>query len=341
MTQPRSDPAWRAVLNQLIYGLTYVRELDDAVAQVFARRMIERRIFGAGAESYHRALEQAAREPALFGPAALPTDHDEQDVRRFCARVVHYLDVGQPWPDQRFVRLPITAWPWEQAPVTAVIRTGMHGVSAAVWHVFEFVHRVHGVMPVLVLRQRSGDVLALVVRTGSPAQRRTTELKVLQGDPGPAIESFVDLTGLPADAVDRSPAEPAAREGEPSPAVTNERELFRVFVADGRLWRADTGTPYDTTRGATLRPGPPRAIFVMDRQANIFASLVETIGEFHHTSLASGGPVAAAGELVVRRGTLVEISGRCPTYPVSDAEVQIALSSLREQGLPTAGVTVH
>ncbi len=340
MTAPMPAEGWRPILNQVIYGLRYVRRPDDAAAQVFAARMVQRRVFPNGPEDYHLALTQAVRVDRLFGPESLPSEHDEPAVRDFCARVVHHLEAARPWPPARFVKLPLDDWPWAQAPMTAVVAMGMHGASSRTWQIFDFVHRSDGMVPALVLRQRSGEVLALVVSTGpSPDDWRTTAVKVLDGDPSAAIASFLELTRLSADSL-VAPAGPSTTP-RPGRRALGEQEMFRVVAADGRLWRADNGIAFDTRGGTTLRPGPSRAIYVMDGQGNLYASLVETIGEFHHSSLLAGRPPSGAGEIVARDGALVEISGRSPTYPVGDAELDEVLAELARDGVPTAEVVVH
>jgi hypothetical protein len=335
---------WRGGLNQLIYALTYARSLDDATAREFAHRMVEWRIFAAGPDTYHRALTEAVGARPLFGPTTLRSPHDEASVRDFCGLVRHHLEAARPWAPRPFVKLPSAQWPWRTAATTAVVGTGMHQLSGRLWQVFDFVHSGAGPAPVLVGRLRSVDVVALVVSTSSPAHRRTTSLKVLEGEPEAAVASFLELSGLPADLVAPPPDPPVTSDPPVTTAADQpdaESEWFRVFVSDRRLWRADTGLAFDTRDGATLRPGPPRAIFVLDNQANLYASLIETVGEFHHSSLLSGQPVAAAGEIVARRGTVVELTARCPTYPVGAAELAVAAAALTEQGLPLDEGTVR
>ncbi|WP_433260099.1 hypothetical protein ACQPZF_23095 [Actinosynnema sp. CS-041913] len=81
-----------------------------------------------------------------------------------------------------------------------------------------------------------------------------------------------------------------------------EREAHRVFVdGSGNLRRARDGSLYDTQSG-TSAWGGQRAIFVMDGNGNMYASNHHAPGHFHHSSLAGGHPVAAAGELSVTNG---------------------------------------
>lgn len=217
-------------------------------------------------------------------------------------------------------------------------------MSARTWNIVEFKHSAAGMVPVLVLRLRTGEVVALVVSSGpSPADRRTTMLKVLDGDPSAAVASFRELTGFPAESIvpPDAIAQTAAATDERTATPGGEVEQFRVFIARGRLFRVDTGTAFDTALGTTLRPGPNRAIYVMDSQANLYASLVESIAGFHHSSLLAGRPVAGAGEIVAQAGRLVEISGRSATYPVDDAGLDRVVAALAADGLATDGTVVR
>lgn len=81
-----------------------------------------------------------------------------------------------------------------------------------------------------------------------------------------------------------------------------EREAHRVFIdGQGNMRRARDGSLYDTNQGSSAWGGG-RAIFVMDGRGNIYASNHHAVGQFHHSSLAGGHPVAAAGELSVTNG---------------------------------------
>ena len=61
------------------------------------------------------------------------------------------------------------------------------------------------------------------------------------------------------------------------------------------------------TRDASsvFRGGVGHAIFVMEKDGTFYASKYQRVGEFHHSSLVAGRPVAAAGEIGVVDGTLI------------------------------------
>ena len=75
----------------------------------------------------------------------------------------------------------------------------------------------------------------------------------------------------------------------------HDREQFRVFAGgDGKLYGSD-GLPLDTASADSVHNGSGYAIFVMDNQGNLYVSSHQTFGEFHHSSLLGGEPVAGAG----------------------------------------------
>ena len=114
-----------------------------------------------------------------------------------------------------------------------------------------------------------------------------------------------------------------------------QREQRRIWVDDQGLIRDVEGRLFDTTRGRTVIEGggQGRAIFVMDRLGNIYASNFQKVGQFHHSSFLSGGPVAAAGELRVVDGKLEMISDRSGHYvPAPEFKKQM-VEMLRNAGV--------
>jgi len=201
-----TEEEWRGILNHLLYVVQFDRELSDATIDEIAEKMVVRRGLTAGPEVYYQALSQALHAEYLVGPQSIPMaiQHDDSRLRDVIARLLPRLDARRPWPAARFIQLPVGDWPWEQAPTVATIRAGFHDVMGRTWHFFDHV-KVDGVLTnVMVLRQRTGEVIALVGSTGPrPADRRSTFFRVLAGDPAEALASFMELTGFTADDVVR------------------------------------------------------------------------------------------------------------------------------------------
>jgi len=117
-----------------------------------------------------------------------------------------------------------------------------------------------------------------------------------------------------------------------------ERAEARLFVKDGKLFDA-TGKPFHTAEGASVHTGGQgRAIFVMDKDGNIFASNYQEVGRMHHSSFLAGQPVAGAGELGVENGTLRLITNRSGHYHPTDVHQEQVLRWLQQQGVDISAV---
>lgn len=116
-----------------------------------------------------------------------------------------------------------------------------------------------------------------------------------------------------------------------------QRERLRIWVDDEGLIRDAKGRLFDTTQGETIVGGGAqgRAIFVMDKFGNLYASNIQAAGVFHHSSFLAGGPVASAGELRVVNGRLELISDRSGHY-LPPPEFQDRVVEMLRQ----AGVTI-
>ncbi|MFI7004421.1 hypothetical protein [Nocardia sp. NPDC050175] len=112
-----------------------------------------------------------------------------------------------------------------------------------------------------------------------------------------------------------------------------ELENHRLFVHEGRLFRAADGRLFDTTQIASAREGgDARAIFVMDEFGNLYAGDQE-LGSLHHSSFLGGRTVTGAGEIEVRDGRLVVLSDRSGHYLPRGELNDYAVDLLRRQGL--------
>jgi hypothetical protein len=115
-----------------------------------------------------------------------------------------------------------------------------------------------------------------------------------------------------------------------------EREAHRLFVdGEGNLRSAKDGSLFNTSNASTHWSGEGRAIFVADGHGNIYASLDQTVGHTHHSSLLGGEPVAGAGEIQVQNGKLVAMTDQSGHYQPSAASNDRVLQSLKDQGLVT------
>jgi hypothetical protein len=112
------------------------------------------------------------------------------------------------------------------------------------------------------------------------------------------------------------------------------RESYRITIHDGTVYDAD-GLPFDTSDGVSAFGvgNSSRAIFVMDEHGNLYASLEQEYRRFHHSSFFGGGEVAAAGELMVRDGQILELTDRSGHYMPGRSQTQQVLDQLESQGI--------
>ncbi|MGA4785894.1 hypothetical protein [Nocardia sp. AB354] len=111
------------------------------------------------------------------------------------------------------------------------------------------------------------------------------------------------------------------------------RQQFRLRIHEGRIYDAQ-GRLFDTRSGVSVWNGQGNAIFVMDEHGNLYASLFQQPGVFHHSSFLAGAPVAGAGELVVINGELQLITDSSGHYrPGHDYTLQV-VDRLRAMGVP-------
>jgi hypothetical protein len=113
--------------------------------------------------------------------------------------------------------------------------------------------------------------------------------------------------------------------------------FYRVRFENGQL--INRRRPFETSSGTTPFGTGGRAIFVMDRDGNIFASNGAEAGEFHHSTLANGGPVAAAGEMSVSNGRLNYVTATSGHYRPTMAQMENLKFELESQGV--MGVPIY
>ena len=76
----------------------------------------------------------------------------------------------------------------------------------------------------------------------------------------------------------------------------------------------------------------------MDENGNFYASKIQSVGEFHHSSLLSGEPVSAAGEIKVNEGVLEVLSDKSGHYQPSLEYTQQAIQQLGRDGIDVGKV---
>jgi hypothetical protein len=117
----------------------------------------------------------------------------------------------------------------------------------------------------------------------------------------------------------------------------SQRAAFRLHIANGLIYDAHDNL-LDTADASSLHTDQARAIFVMDDGGNFFASKWHSEGEFHHSSLISGQPAAAVGEIEVQNGRLIALSDRSGHYRPQRAFTGQAIDELRKNGVDFVNV---
>ena len=120
-----------------------------------------------------------------------------------------------------------------------------------------------------------------------------------------------------------------------------ERKAYELAVQpDGLLYNAQ-GQPFDTQNAGTVT-GKGKAIFVMSEAGQIYASLDQQPGLFHHSSFLAGGPVAAAGEIQVLNGAVMAVSNRSGHYTPDHTYTQQFVEQLWRKGVKnTADIKIE
>jgi hypothetical protein len=133
-----------------------------------------------------------------------------------------------------------------------------------------------------------------------------------------------------------------------------ERSKTRLYVDRGALLDTDKTPLNHHNQPPTSRPishfpeQPPKekalaagfAIYVMDAQGHISISFEAEPHRFHHSSLTSGMPVAAAGEMIIFAGRLYAINNRSGHYRPPPIALSRVIKVLTRMGVNFDGVFI-
>lgn len=118
----------------------------------------------------------------------------------------------------------------------------------------------------------------------------------------------------------------------------NERKAFEIGFSDGRLTKG--GDPYSTKQENAAFSGPGSAIFVMSPGGKLYAGS-HKIGQFHHSSFLSGGPVKSAGEIKTdEHGNITKITSKSGHYKPSKEDLLKAVSAFKNEGVNVDNIEV-
>lgn len=78
----------------------------------------------------------------------------------------------------------------------------------------------------------------------------------------------------------------------------------------------------------------------MSKEGRIYASLQQSVGEFHHSSFLAGEAVASAGELKVTKGVISEITRKSGHYQPSKNINNQLLKHLEKEGVDVENIII-
>lgn len=111
-----------------------------------------------------------------------------------------------------------------------------------------------------------------------------------------------------------------------------QQGLTKIKISGGQLFSAD-GKPLDTTKMVTMQSGPGAAIYVMSVEGNIHVHS-HAVGNYHHSSLLGGAPVAGAGEIRVSNGRVEWLSNKSGHYQAGRNNLLQVLAVLQKKCVP-------
>ncbi|CAN5640635.1 hypothetical protein BH09ACT7_BH09ACT7_25230 [soil metagenome] len=194
---------WQGPINQLLYGLTFTREITDEVVAGFADAAVNYTGLGLGPEVYYRAIQEAlASGTDPVGANQLP-QLEHAEVIGYLRALAARLEELRPWPEPNFRRLDVSNWSaFERAVPIARLDASMLVVRNTLKTSFDPIGNSQPGSYVLMLRLRTGETVAL--RGTYDRGDKVTLLADATGDPAEVIEHFVSATGFPEEKVIRN-----------------------------------------------------------------------------------------------------------------------------------------
>ncbi|MBU3066502.1 hypothetical protein KO481_33895 [Nocardia sp. NEAU-G5] len=178
-------------------------EVDDLADPELVDRaaddLIDRISYTATVAEFHAAFVRVVTAAALPpGAAAAAQPHSGTTMLAFLRRVLAELERRRPWPEPALAQADIEDWPSTGSGLPiAWLRLPLPLVEQAVNASFEQVPGPD--MPLLVLRLRTGQLVALIGAPGPAPDRFLVLLPDAenQQDPAEVIDHLVAYTGLP------------------------------------------------------------------------------------------------------------------------------------------------
>lgn len=119
--------------------------------------------------------------------------------------------------------------------------------------------------------------------------------------------------------------------------LEKQRDKFHlVTIKDGNLYQG--GKLLDTTDSIhVVSPGGPeikmpKAIFVIDKNGNLYVSKMSIADKFHHSTFLSGDDVIDAGMIIVKQGKILYIDNESGHYRPQECHFKNGIMALKNLG---------
>ncbi|MFD6391572.1 hypothetical protein [Nocardia sp. NPDC060259] len=347
---------WTGIVQRIFYRIQFEPQLDQAlVARITTALLVE------PIEHLTAADEYSSLADGLRNQAPLPTlvrmRHPEAALRHFLAQVVEAMDSMRPWPTPPYTPLPADyLGEFRNARPIARLALTVNEVEGRLARSFNH-DSEDG--PFLLLRLSSGTIIGLF----SPYWEGSHDVIVYAADsdrdPDEVVRELTDTGRVEPGRIfrlDELGIEPSATRYETTPLLPSfrgehlpensvwdgkqvqylndaARQDFRLHSYGGLL-QDHRGTPFDTSSAHTLwTPQGGRAIFIMDHNGYLYSAPIHLLGEFHHSSLSAGAPVAGAGEIQAEAGRVLLVSDQSSHYRPARKYTHQVVDSLRRQGI--------
>jgi hypothetical protein len=182
---------WRGPVNAILYGIDLDSPVDAAEVSRRAGELIQQRIFTDSVEDYYEAASAALASGEQIGYEP----GEQAAARDFLTRLVAELDARRPWPEPPFRQVDSAGWPaLREAPVVARLQLSRMQVEERLSRLFDKHPPDGSKWPILLLRLRSGETVALQAPGGFTEPG--VALRAATSRPNELLEEFGNLTGI-------------------------------------------------------------------------------------------------------------------------------------------------
>lgn len=189
--------AWRGPVNQLLYSLSFSRDISEEHISFCADSAVHYTTLGLGPEVYYKAICDALASSEDLADTSLPQFSHAQVVE-FLRALADRLDALRPWPEPRVRPLSSAKWAeFGHAVPIARLQASVLDVTNSLQKGFRPAGDSAPGLDVLMLKLQTGETVALLGRYDWEGE--VTLLTDSVADPATVIEHFIALTGFPTD----------------------------------------------------------------------------------------------------------------------------------------------